>query len=218
MDAGTSLQFRSDLVTDPTTDGTNGTPRTSSETRPRNVALMYIIKHTATSGSGGSGSVVPAGSVFYFASSSTPTGYLKANGAELSKTAYAVLFSGIGTTYGETNGAGGAGTSHFRVPDLRGEFIRGWDDSRGVDSGRSFGSTQVQMFEDNKHALFKGSVEDSGTRDSDGYAMIDRSDLTTQTNADAISLASYDARYTVTWSTGTETRPRNVALLACIKY
>jgi len=55
MDAGTSLEFTSDLVTDPTTDGTNGTPRTSSETRPRNVALMYIIKHTATSGSGGSG-------------------------------------------------------------------------------------------------------------------------------------------------------------------
>ena len=77
------------------------------------------------------------GKVAAFSRTSAPNGYLKCNGAEISRTTYAALFSVIGTTYGA-----GDGSTTFNVPDLRGEFIRGWDDARGVDSGRVLGSWQ----------------------------------------------------------------------------
>jgi phage-related tail fiber protein len=79
----------------------------------------------------------PSGAVMNFAQSTAPTGWLKANGQLISRATYASLFSAIGTTYGA-----GDGTTTFKVPDLRGEFVRGWDDSRGVDTGRSLGSLQ----------------------------------------------------------------------------
>ncbi len=77
------------------------------------------------------------GKVAAFSRTSAPNGYLKCNGAAISRTTYAALFSVIGTTYGA-----GDGSTTFNVPDLRGEFIRGWDDARGVDSGRVLGSWQ----------------------------------------------------------------------------
>jgi hypothetical protein len=67
--------------------------------------------------------------------SSPPPGWLKANGAVISRAGFAALCAAIGTTYGS-----GAGT--FALPDLRGEFVRGWDDGRGVDTGRAIGTTQ----------------------------------------------------------------------------
>lgn len=78
---------------------------------------------------------VPVGSVVYFAANSIPIGYLKCNGALVSTTAYPRLFEVIGYTYG------GSG-NQFRLPDLRGEFVRGFDDGRGIDRNRIFGSTQ----------------------------------------------------------------------------
>lgn len=82
---------------------------------------------------------IPAGAVQYFAMNTAPSGWLKANGQAVSRTTYATLFSAIGTTFGS-----GDGSATFNVPDLRGEFLRGWDDSRGIDSGRAFGSWQAQ--------------------------------------------------------------------------
>lgn len=73
----------------------------------------------------------------FFATTTAPAGWLKANGASVSRTAYAALFARIGTTYGNGNGS-----STFNLPDMRGEFVRGLDDGRGVDSGRSLGSAQ----------------------------------------------------------------------------
>jgi len=182
-------------------------------------------------------SAVPAGSVFYFASSSAPTGYVKANGAELSKTAYATLFSSIGTTYGETNGSGGAGTSHFRVPDLRGEFVRGWDDGRGADlnktytadssassvavtessSTRTLGSSQSWSIENitGKAIRFNYNLTTSGTPNAFGVWNSSGSERTDGGGNNAYGLSFNAARIV---NTSEETRPRNVALLACIKY
>jgi microcystin-dependent protein len=70
------------------------------------------------------GAVVP----FAFASV-PPFGYLLCNGAAVSRNIYARLFNAIGTTYGV-----GDGFFTFNLPDLRGEFIRGWDNGRGVDT------------------------------------------------------------------------------------
>lgn len=69
------------------------------------------------------------------------TGWLKCNGAILLRASYPRLFAVIGTT----NNIGGETSLQFRLPDFRGEFVRGFDDGRGVDSGRVFGSAQASQ-------------------------------------------------------------------------
>lgn len=137
---------------------------------------------------------VPPGTVIHVAMSTAPNGYLKANGAAVSRTVYAALFAAIGTTYGT-----GDGTTTFNLPDLRGEFIRGWDDARGVDSGRAIGSAQAQDLQSHTHTTGYTTASTGGT------------------GASARVLTGSPG--TATGATGgTETRPRNVALLACIKF
>ena len=140
------------------------------------------------------GGGVPAGSVIYHAANTAPTGFLKANGAAVSRTTYSDLFTAIGTTFGS-----GDGSSTFNVPDLRGEFPRGWDDSRGVDSGRSFGSAQADELKAHTHTYIK-SNNSGGFTGYQGWNPAYASNLNTSSTG------------------GSETRPRNIALLACIKY
>lgn len=137
----------------------------------------------------------PAGTVIYVAMNAAPTGYIKANGAAIDRTTFAALFAAIGTTFGAGNG-----TTTFNVPDLRGEFIRGWDDGRGVDSGRGIGTAQAGEIQSHTHTL-PGSFFQGGSGSGIGAGG----------NA-TIAGASINA------TGGTETRPRNVALLACIKF
>lgn len=140
------------------------------------------------------GGGAPSGTVMAFAKNTAPTGYLKANGAAISRTTYAALFAVIGTTFGA-----GDGSTTFNVPDLRGEFIRGWDDGRGVDSGRAFGSSQSGSTQSHYHQMQSG-----GTGAGTIWATGDTAGSTSSTVSNVAD--------------GTETRPRNVALLACIKY
>ncbi len=136
---------------------------------------------------------IQPGDVAYFARDTAPSGYIKANGAAVSRTAYAALFAAIGTTFGA-----GDGSTTFNVPDLRGYFPRGYDDGRGVDSGRVFGSNQADDFKSHTH----GGVHQP-------YSGVTFSGAATSYYIGAGSTAA---------TGGTETRPRNVALLACIKY
>lgn len=138
--------------------------------------------------------LVPPGSVIWYAANTPPAGYLKANGDTVSRTTYAALFAAIGTTFGA-----GDGSTTFKLPDLRAEFIRGWDDGRGVDSGRVFGSSQGQAIESHSHGGFTALANVAGG----GYAFGSGSTQLTTTTAT---------------TGGAETRPRNVALLACIKF
>lgn len=71
----------------------------------------------------GKNSIFPIGSIamIFIPSTSNPavkSGWIECNGSELSKTTYEKLFNVIGITYGETNGSGGVGTSHFKIPTL----------------------------------------------------------------------------------------------------
>lgn len=139
------------------------------------------------------------GSVSAFGKNTPPTNWLKCNGAAVSRTSYDLLFDKIGTTFGAGNGS-----TTFNLPDLRGEFIRGWDDGRGVDSGRAFGSTQADDFESHTHA-FAGNgvwIDNPGTWIANGGG----------SNINLTQLAATAA------TGGTETRPRNVAMLYCIKF
>lgn len=73
---------------------------------------------------------VPSGTVFPYAASSAPNGYLICDGSEIAVKDYPVLDALLGTTYGSrTNGSGGAGSSHFRLPNLKGRVIVGRDSS-----------------------------------------------------------------------------------------
>ena len=163
----------------------------------------------------------PPGSVMHFAGSNVPEGWLKANGQEVSRTVYKDLFNAIGTTYGNGNGS-----KTFNVPDLRGEFIRGWDDGKGVDSGRLLGSRQDDAIQSHNHYLPTGTgFEDNNLKP---YAIPDNVFNRTTVNSAAafgIENTTYPNNDYVNPSNignvgrfATETRPRNVALLACIKY
>lgn len=139
--------------------------------------------------------LVPPGAVTVFARNTAPNGWLKANGALVSRTTYAALFAAIGTTFGVGDGA-----TTFGLPDGRGEFFRGWDDARGVDTGRVFGSAQTDLFKSHTHQIL-GSSGIGGT-----VAILN-------TGAGGFLRDDTTAAFG-----GTETRPRNIALLACIKF
>ena len=143
---------------------------------------------------------LPIGSVFYTARNTAPTNSLKANGAAISRATYAALFAAIGTTFGA-----GDGTTTFNLPDLRGEFLRGLDDGRGVDPARALGSAQGSQNLAHTHQL--------GSQDSASYATPSYSQEMTYNYT-----GSPGPLVTTSSSGGSEARPRNVALLACIKY
>ena len=163
-------------------------------------------------------SSIPSGTVIHFAGQTAPTGWLKANGAAISRTAYAALFAAIGTTYGA-----GDGHSTFNLPDLRGEFIRGWDDGRGIDRGRALGSAQGDAIRN-----ITGSID---TGSNSGHQLFDEATATgalaisqrrwkawTNENADGRNNpAAFDFDASRVVPTAPENRPRNIALLACIK-
>ena len=146
----------------------------------------------------------------FFSISTPPTGWLKANGSAVSRTAYAALFAVIGTYYGV-----GDGSTTFNLPELRGEFIRGWDDGRGIDSGRTLGIVQGHALQEHNHFLpttvgtgdSRWGIPDSTWIASDGneYPVSGTSPAMTFPGHNIGNFAS-------------ETRPRNQALLACIKY
>ncbi|MEZ2744285.1 phage tail protein [Halopseudomonas bauzanensis] len=213
--------------------------------------------------------MAPPGMLAHFARNSAPTGWLKANGAAVSRTAYADLFAAIGTTFGAGNGF-----TTFNLPDLRGEFLRGWDDGRGVDGGREFGSGQAGELQSHAHSGTAGSAGahahtgtaasagshshgastgsagehahtrplstnnssgSDGNRPTDGYGGTKTSEANNQAGAHthSVSIGTGGAHsHTVSVSSagthshnievsatgGPETRPRNMAMLACIKF
>lgn len=154
----------------------------------------------------------PSGLIGYFARSSAPTGWLKANGAAVSRVVYAELFAAIGTVFGT-----GDGFNTFNLPDLRGEFIRGWSDGRNVDSGRAFGSFQGDAIRNITGSLV-GAVFDSS--DAVGAFTITASSqgngAGSNTSGQGKKTANFDASLSV--PTASENRPRNIAMLACIKF
>ncbi|MGE8366991.1 phage tail protein [Cupriavidus sp.] len=137
------------------------------------------------------GHILP-GAVVWHAKSTVPAGYLKCNGSAVSRTTFADLFAEIGTTFGA-----GDGSTTFNLPELRGEFIRGWDDSRGVDAGRVLGSAQVQAERTHYHTM--------------GYQFFDL-------GAGGYHITIVNSSTDAATITGGETRPRNIALLPVIKY
>jgi microcystin-dependent protein len=193
-----------------------GAPADDSVTEPklRDEAVTTPKLHPAVR--------VPVAAVFYLAASTAPAGFLIADGSTVPNgvgtvqgvTAnFSALFAALGTFYG------GAG----KLPDLRGEFIRGWDGGRGVDPGRAFGSAQS---DENK--IHSHGVTDPGHNHALNYLVpvntgdTDRGGSPSNFSLDSQpvqpSTGSATTGISIQASGGNEARPRNIALLPCIKY
>lgn len=137
---------------------------------------------------------VPPGAVNAYAGVTPPDGWLECAGqTDLLKATYPALYAALnyGNTYGQTSTA-------FTLPDLRGEFIRGWDHLRGIDAGRAIGSSQADALKEHTHpATTPALMQDSSSGGDSHY---------------------YGALGDSGAAGGTETRPRNIAMMYIIKY
>jgi microcystin-dependent protein len=153
------------------------------------------------SGGGGGdtegGDATPIGTVSYFAGDAAPSGWIVCDGTAVTELHPDLRqhLLGQGSPFGELGG-------HPLRPDLRGEFIRGWDAGRGVDPGRALGSAQADDFKSHTHPI-QGQVVDGPIAGGTTTPSVVAGNRFNTTRADAVG--------------GTETRPRNVALLPCIK-
>jgi microcystin-dependent protein len=148
---------------------------------------------------------IPAGAVMSFAMNSAPTGWLAADGSAVSRTTYATLFAAIGTTYGS-----GDGTT-FNLPDMRGYFVRGSGTNGDGTVAGSFGAKQDDAFKSHSH-IYRDPVEPAqpATRGIGGGTPVGFSATTvyvSDTPSDTTSAVG-----------GVETRPKNIAMLYCIKF
>jgi microcystin-dependent protein len=176
------------------------------------------------------GDIFMAGEIVHYAGASAPVGWLKCNGAAVSRSTYAALFAAIGTLYGA-----GDGTTTFNIPDCRGEFLRGLDDGRGVDASRALGSAQAGDIQSHGHAVtdpghghvvndpghthaIKKSLDGSGGANPTTTSLGNPGDIATGSAKTGITLNNATTGLTVANAGGTETRPRNVAALVLIKY
>jgi hypothetical protein len=190
----------------------------------------------------------PAGTIIYTACQSPPNGYLLCDGSRVSLLAYpglSAIYVGDGynnnstyITFGkkyltdiDTNP--NASGTWISLPDLRGEFIRGWKGSRDVDTGRLFGTFQAGSLEPHTHTItdpgHTHTIYDNSGYLGDVDELIDIGGYGDPNAGGGFPGAGATGRkYTIprnttgitgTNSTGnTETRPRNIALLPCIKY
>ena len=141
---------------------------------------------------------LPPGSVIYFASETPPPFFLQANGAVVLRADFPDLFAAIGTRFGT-----GVGAVSFALPNLMGEFIRGWSGGIFPDIGRSFGSFQPDLIRSHFHFYNGGPLA---------------SPVAAGAQPDAGNSSNTVANRISGSAGGVETRPRNIALLSCIAY
>ena len=177
--------------------------------------------------------VVPRGAVFCIAHTSIPSGYLECNGDALP--------NGTGTVQGIT-----ADFSQLRalvganLPDLRGEFVRGFDNGRGADSGRSMLSTQGDDNKQHNHGIdfntqshtltgniqkisetFNNSGTASGVFSKQGGFNANFTPGSPDFNdTGAVNFNGTHSHHVIgsTQNQGSESRPRNVAMMYIIKF
>lgn len=140
----------------------------------------------------------PPGTIIAFAGQNAPGGYLVCDGSQYDISLYPELFDAIFVTYG------GNGIDKFNVPDLRGEFIRGWNGLKSSgDTNRVFGSWQADGIGPHKHSVVTTNTQGGDPNVNYG----------TGQRTPPIETIETDVAIGGT----TETRPRNVAMLYCIK-
>lgn len=147
--------------------------------------------------------MIPIGCIMAWPTDTAPTGWLECNGDAKNTTTYADLYGVIGYTYG------GSG-ANFNLPDLRGRFVRGWDNSAGTDpdaasrtdrgdgtTGDNVGTKQADEYESHRHSVSSTSGSWSGSSGVGQGALINGN-------------TGYQG--------GNETRPININMMWIIKY
>ena len=166
---------------------------------------------------------VPTGSVHVMATTTVPSGYLECDGSAISRTTYSALFTIIGTTWGT-----GDGSTTFNVPDLRGEFVRGWDNGKGTDSGRGFASSQTDQNKSHNHSATSTVTDPGHFHTTENFVVRSNyqepRNLGVGTDGNANTTGNTNSKTTgITVSTSiandgaTDSRPRNIAMMYVIK-
>lgn len=120
-------------------------------------------------------------------------GWLMCDGALVERSKYPRLFSALGTVHGD-----GDGTTTFGLPDLRGLFLRGLDDGRGLDPNRRLGTRQDDAVQPHTHKFGNRNANQPGTNHAVWFA----------TNNPDPSIGRFDTEA----NDGPETRPKNLAV------
>jgi microcystin-dependent protein len=164
--------------------------------------------------------LTPPGTLIAFAGATCPTGWLLANGAAVSRTTYAKLFTAISTAWGY-----GDNSTTFNLPDLRGRFLRGKDGgvardpdratrtacNTGGATGDAVGSCQGDVMQGHKHGL--EVKNDSNTA---GNVSASANASTANNTINTIAAPTTDG-VNGTPRTSSETRPVNVNVNYCVK-
>jgi microcystin-dependent protein len=211
------------------------TPIVSAELANKNYVDSQIVAGT-----------VPPGTVSFFAGTTPPTGWIKANGAVLPIAgAYNNLYNALAKRTDNTNTiwwVPGDGSNNFRLPDLRGQFIRGWNDNilqtkqsnttnvltipTTDPTSYQFGVIQQDQFQGHYHSATTTATigNNINVTTFNNYGLNNGQLAVNGVNVYAGTLGTVGVgNPTVggtngTPRTGSETRPTNIALLACIKY
>jgi phage-related tail fiber protein len=162
-------------------------------------------------------SALPVGAMVAFPVNKIAPGFMEIDGSVKSIAVYPDLAAFFGTAFNK----GDEGAGNFRLPESRGEFLRGWDHGRGVDAGRGIGSYQVGQNESHNHRYFdvaKANIDPYGASALgvvNGVAQsIAEGGYLAATGGDSAQLV---ATTNTVNSGGSEARPRNLAVMWCIK-
>lgn len=143
-------------------------------------------------------SALPVGVMVPFPLGTVPPGYLEVDNSLFKDDLYPDLAAYLAKRFNVTGDAVG----YTRLPESRGEFFRGWDHGRGMDPGRAVGSYQADAFKSHTHT----PPNQTGI-----------SSASVPTGAKSLGGNNYDTLYNVGFTGDTETRPRNLAVMWCIK-
>ncbi|MHC8299010.1 phage tail protein [Pseudomonas sp. ZS1P83] len=148
-------------------------------------------------------SALPVGTLVGFPVNKLPPGFLEIDGSVKSIAAYPDLAAFLGTAFN----LGNEGAGNFRLPESRGEFLRGWDHGRGVDVGRAVGSKQ-QATGIYPYGGSDGNVLTVNLTDGDGANPTPHPSYTLQARTSNYSTISSASQFV---------RPRNLAVMWCLK-
>lgn len=166
--------------------------------------------------------VAPIGAIVAWPTATAPANWLECDGSAVSRTTYADLFGVIGETYGN-----GDGSTTFNLPDLRGEFVRGFDNGATNDpdaasrtdrgdgtTGDNVGTKQGDEFNEHSHFSVKEDSTGSLTTPTTTRPMVDRYSTSGNARYFLTSTGTDPADISPTSNAGgNETRPRNIALM-----
>ena len=175
--------------------------------------------------------LVPKGAVSAFAGSVPPAGWLKCDGSTVSRTSYAALFAVIGVAHGS-----GDGSTTFQVPDYRGRFLRGVNETANSGGSRNFALNDPDA--NSRTAMAPGGATGNTVGSVQSDAFSSHSHMTDGTNSGNVHPVRFgsdsgidywsghatadDAGYIPGSHTGisggSETRPTNAYVIFIIKY